>query len=85
MSLAQIQPPPARSGAVLEKSGAFAQIWSGWFRNLYETLNANFSSIQSSLPAGYNGTVVLAKLTTGGSNGSLTVANGLITAYTPPS
>jgi hypothetical protein len=85
MSLVLIQPPPARSGAVLEKSGVFAQIWSGWFRKLYEALNANFSSIQSALPAGYSGTVALAKLTTGGSNGSLTVSNGLITAYTPPS
>jgi hypothetical protein len=34
--------------------------------------------------AGYSGSVALAKLTTLGANGSLTVVNGFITAYTPP-
>jgi hypothetical protein len=33
---------------------------------------------------GYSGTVSLAKLTTGGSNGSLTLTNGIVTAYTAP-
>lgn len=32
----------------------------------------------------YTGTVALAKLTGGGSNGSLTIQNGVLTAYTPP-
>lgn len=32
----------------------------------------------------YNGSVALAKLTSGGANGSLTVTGGIITAYTPP-
>ena len=36
------------------------------------------------LGGGHNGTVVLAKITLAGSNGSLTVANGIITAYTAP-
>lgn len=33
---------------------------------------------------GINATVALAKLTAGGVNGSITVANGIITAYTAP-
>ena len=34
--------------------------------------------------AGYSGTVSLAKLTTGGTNGTMTVVNGIITAVTQP-
>ena len=34
---------------------------------------------------GLNATVVLAKVTVGGTNGSLTVQNGIVTAYTAPS
>ena len=33
---------------------------------------------------GINATVALAKITLGGTNGSLTVSNGIITAYTAP-
>lgn len=36
-------------------------------------------------PSGFSGTVALAKLTTLGANGSLTVVNGIITAVTQPS
>lgn len=34
---------------------------------------------------GLNATVILAKITVGGSNGSLTIKNGIVTAYTAPS
>ena len=34
--------------------------------------------------AGFTGTVTLAKLTTGGTNGSMTLSNGVVTAYTAP-
>lgn len=34
--------------------------------------------------AGYSGTISLAKLTTGGTNGTITVSNGVITAVTQP-
>lgn len=44
------------------------------------------SNIPSEQPSTtYTGNVTLAKLTTLGSNGSLTVVNGLITAYSAPS
>jgi hypothetical protein len=42
------------------------------------------ASFANPLAAGTSGTVSLAKLTSGGSNGSLTVANGLITVITNP-
>ena len=48
--------------------------------------NTAASSVAITFPGttGFSGSVVLAKLTTLGANGSLTVSNGLITAYTPP-
>ncbi len=44
------------------------------------------SSVAITFPGttGFSGIVTLAQLTTLGTQGSLTVANGLITAYTPP-
>jgi hypothetical protein len=59
------------------KDPVFSQVWSGWFRKLAQTVNGN-------LAAGFTGTVVLAKITGTGANGSLTVVNGIITAYTAP-
>jgi hypothetical protein len=38
----------------------------------------------TALAAGYTGSVTLAKITPGGTNGSLTVSHGIITAYTAP-
>ena len=73
-----IPPPPPVAAKVLNDSGTFMQItWGGWFRQLYNRLNATFNQ-------GYTGTVALAKLTAGGSNGSLTVTNGIITNYAAP-
>jgi hypothetical protein len=51
------------------------------------TLNSNLQSFESSLSylnAGITGSVVLAKLTTGGTNGSLTFNKGIITAVVHP-
>jgi hypothetical protein len=41
-------------------------------------------NIPTSLPAGLSTTVVLAQLTGGGSQGSMTFVQGLLTAYTAP-
>jgi hypothetical protein len=38
----------------------------------------------TALAAGYSGSVALAKVTPGGTDGSLTVSHGVITAYTAP-
>ena len=64
---------PSTSSPVLDEGGKFVEAWSGWFRNLYNLLKPGIST-----------TVTLAKLTGGGANGSLTVVNGIITAYTAP-
>ncbi len=39
---------------------------------------------QPGASGGVSGTISLAKLTTGGSNGSITVTNGIITSFTNP-
>jgi hypothetical protein len=68
--------PPPRSAPITDESGpqVFGRVWSGWFRNIFNALGGGIPST----------TVVLAKLTTGGANGALTVVNGIITSYTAP-
>jgi hypothetical protein len=51
----------------------FSRVWSGWFRNIYNAFKGGVSV-----------SVSLAKLTTGGTNGSMTVVNGIIVSYTAP-
>jgi hypothetical protein len=48
------------------------------------TANSNIKTIQATLSPGISGTVTLAKLTGGGTNGSLTFAGGIITAVVDP-
>lgn len=43
-----------------------------------------FTSLKRVLSPGVNASVTLAKLTTGGTNGSMTFVNGILTAYTAP-
>lgn len=54
----------------------------------YDWLNKLYSLLKGTLGLGIGAatpvTVTLAKLTTGGTNGSLTVVNGVITAYVAP-
>jgi hypothetical protein len=81
MSTPKITPPPPRGGPVLEvdkdgnisEQSPFQLIWQRWFGNL-----------ATNLSPGVSGTVTLVKLTGGGSNGSLTFVNGVITAFTAP-
>jgi hypothetical protein len=84
MALKSIQPPPLRDMPVLSdrvgtphEGAIFTLNWSGFFRKLVDALNSN-------LAAGYTGTVPLAALTSGGTQGSLTVTNGIITAVVKP-
>lgn len=46
--------------------------------------SSDLVSVQGQLAPGISGTVTLAKLTTGGNNGSLTFIKGIITAYVQP-
>ena len=82
MAVANIQPPPPRAGARVVEPDAkghlkFSQVWSGWMRRVYDQLNGAGAGV-------FSGTVALAKLTTGGTAGSLTVVNGVVTAYVAP-
>lgn len=45
---------------------------------------ADIATINTTLATGITGTVALAKLTVGGTNGSLTFTKGLITAFVAP-
>lgn len=47
-------------------------------------MQTQISSILTKLAAGVTGTISLAKLTTGGTNGSITVSGGLITGFVNP-
>lgn len=49
-----------------------------------DVLQSEVDVLQAASAAGYTGTVTLAKITGGGTDGSLTITNGLITAVTAP-
>jgi len=67
------------------QDGNFTPVWYRWLVSVMEYIN-NSGGTGGAQPAfnGFSGTVVLAKITALGSNGSLTVLNGIITAYTAP-
>jgi hypothetical protein len=77
MTVKQIPQMPPRPAVLVSPDGGPAQNWYGFFRQVFLTVNGN-------LKAGFSGTISLAKLTTGGANGSITVVSGIITAVTPP-
>ena len=49
----------------------------------FNWLNSLFRLLQGTLGQGFTGTIATAKLTGGGANGSITFANGVVTAQTP--
>jgi hypothetical protein len=64
------QQPPLEDGNELQR---FSEAWSGWF-----------SAVADALSGGYTGTIPLAKLTGGGTDGSLTYRNGRLTGAVAP-
>jgi hypothetical protein len=70
-----LKSPPPRNTPIVDNSGddIFGRVWSGWFRSIFNSLSGGMTTI-----------VPLAKLTVGGTNGSLTVVNGIITSVTAP-
>lgn len=62
---------PPRGSQPIGADQQFTLIWWGWF-----------SKLAALLKSGYTGTIVTAKLTTGGANGSITFTNGVVTAQT---
>lgn len=73
-----LTPPPARGAAVLD-GAVFSIWWYGWFSKI-STIVTALSQLSNS---GYTGTITTAKLTGGGTDGSMTFVNGVLTASTP--
>lgn len=76
-----LNPPPFTSAIAEDpkdrlKTTVVTAVWKQWFLTLAQYINSG--------NGGYTGTVALAKLTSGGANGSLTVVDGIITEYTAP-
>jgi hypothetical protein len=69
-------PPGQGLTAVEQKKFCFTIVWSQWFTNLLNTLNGVFSAAQTV-------TITTAKLTSGGTEGSMTFTNGILTKQTP--
>lgn len=65
--------PPAVYQPIVNPQGVVTNPWWTWFTDIGRLFQK-----------GYTGTVDLAAITGGGSNGSLTIENGVITEYTPP-
>lgn len=68
------EPTDAEAGLLVSKE------WSIWLARLATDLQ----TLEDASTAGYSGTIPLAKITGGGTDGSITVVNGLITAATVP-
>jgi hypothetical protein len=66
---------PDKNAPVLDQQGKFTFYWFGWLNKLVQIVNG--------LMVGVSVTVVTAKLTPGGTAGSLTYTNGRLTAQVP--
>lgn len=63
----KIQPIPQREAVAIEATGDFVINWWMYFK-----------SLSLAFAGGYTGTITTAKLTSGGTNGSMTFQNGLL-------
>ena len=68
-----ITTPPPDQAAVVDVKGRATTQMKQWMR-----------AVKGVLQPGISTTVVLTKLTAGGTNGSLQVVNGIVTKYTAP-
>ena len=64
---------PQATSPLVEQTGGITHAWYLFFLNLWKRTSG-----------GLTGSVPLAKLTGGGTQGSITYTNGLITAVVPP-
>lgn len=69
-----ISTAPADSSAIVDNQGRATYWMKQWMRQVKGVLQPGATSL----------TISLAKLTAGGTNGSITVVNGIVTAYTAP-
>jgi hypothetical protein len=63
---------PAVMSKIVNPDGTKTQYFFTWLNLLYEMLKGTIGQ-------GFTGTVVTAKLTVGGTNGSITFTNGVVT------
>lgn len=69
-----LPPPPPRASKPIGEKEEFTQLWSGWFRSVWKLLHP-----------GINTTITIPMLTpVTGTNGSITVQNGIITSVVEP-
>lgn len=69
--------PAIMDGNVVNRKATFTEIWRRWFVDVAQAINAEANE-------GLTTTVALAKLTSGGTDGSATFENGKLTKYTAP-
>ena len=74
--MAKVQPVPSNQTLFVDDAKKPTPYWYNWFIQLKKYLD-------TSLGTGYTGTIVTAKLTGGGAQGSMTFVNGILTAQTP--
>ena len=73
--------PPVKDSSIVDQNGKKTQYFFNWLNGVYNVIVGTLGlGIGAATPV----TVTLAKLTTGGTNGSITVTNGVITAYVAP-
>jgi hypothetical protein len=81
MNIQELLWPPLKQSTIVDQHGQKTQYFFNWLNALYNVIIGTLGKgIGTSTPV----TVTLAKLTTGGANGSLTLTNGVITAYVAP-
>ena len=84
MAATTLQPPPQQTNITAPRDGGIqagdpvSALWFNWFTQLVSAVDA----LQSDVAAGYTGKVVIPKISS--TEGSLTVVDGIITAYTAP-
>lgn len=72
MAVSNFQPPPTNLSQISLTDGRPSQLMIGWMNAVNQLLNR-----------GFTGTIATAKLTGGGTNGSMTFQNGVLVAQTP--
>lgn len=80
--------PPSSQAQVLDKLGRFTPFWFNFFNQINALINPSFgdvealktqvAEIQTVLAAGFNGTIITAKLTVAGTTGTMTFAQGVL-------
>jgi len=71
--------PPPRASEAVDEGRKFKIHWSGWFGRVHDAL----SPTANLLNKGFTGTITTAKLTGGGTTGSMTFQNGVLVSQTP--